>query len=184
MAFVRRLGLTWISGVAVEDGPMVDSPGGAEERAQAVWRGGGRGFGRAREFGYHAPAFGSRPVRLAHQVPGPASSAPLSLQPTLLPGMNDKIRRTLTSILPIAADRQGECNNCGACCKLPRPCAFLGYKASGESYCRIYKIRPLNCRKYPRTATELVTADTCGYTFAGIQVTRGTYAPEPVTSQR
>jgi len=102
----------------------------------------------------------------------------------VLPGMKEKIRRTLTSILPIAADRQGECNNCGACCKLPSPCMFLGYRESGESYCRIYKIRPLNCRKYPRTAAELVTAETCGFTFAGVPVRRGGYAPEPATSQR
>jgi len=55
--------------------------------------------------------------------------------------MKAKIRRTLTSILPVAANRRGACNNCGACCKLPTPCRFLGYKASGESYCLIYKIR-------------------------------------------
>jgi len=98
--------------------------------------------------------------------------------------MKDKIRRTLTSILPIAPDRRGQCNNCGACCRLPRPCMFLGYRASGESYCRIYRIRPLNCRKYPRTAAELVTADTCGYHFEGIAVTRGVPAPQSVSFTR
>jgi hypothetical protein len=133
-------------------------------------------------FGYHARSLAHLRLTFRNRL----TTAHLrSMLPTQVsPGMKDKIRRTLTSIFPIAADRQGECNNCGACCKLPRPCVFLGYRESGESYCRIYRIRPLNCRKYPRTASELVTADTCGYTFAGVQVRRGSYAPQPVTSER
>ena len=35
----------------------------------------------------------------------------------------------------------------------------------GQSYCSIYLIRPLNCRKYPRTESECVTEDTCGFRF-------------------
>ena len=157
-------------------------------------------------FGYHARSLAHLRLTFRNRL----TTAHLrSMLPTQVsPGMKDKIRRTLTSIFPIAADRQGECNNCGACCKLPRPCVFLGYRESGESYCRIYRIRPLNCRKYPRTASELVTADTssdavrgyfrqyprtaselvtadtCGYTFAGVQVRRGSYSPQPVTSER
>ena len=83
--------------------------------------------------------------------------------------MKNKIRRTLTSLLPVADNRRGSCNNCGACCKLPNPCRFLRYRESGESYCGIYRFRPLNCRKYPRAADELVTADTCGYWFADVR---------------
>ncbi|MGF1548909.1 MAG: hypothetical protein ACFCUG_16455 [Thiotrichales bacterium] len=79
--------------------------------------------------------------------------------------MKDKIRRTITSILPVASNRRGSCNNCGACCKLPTQCRFLRFNDSGESYCGIYKVRPLNCRKYPRSAAELITADTCGFWF-------------------
>ncbi len=79
--------------------------------------------------------------------------------------MKAKLMRTITSILPVAENRRGACNNCGACCKLPNPCLFLRYRETGESYCGIYKLRPLNCRKYPRTARELITADTCGFWF-------------------
>lgn len=97
--------------------------------------------------------------------------------------MKAKIRRTLTSILPVAENRRGACNNCGACCKLPSPCSFLGYRESGESYCRIYKIRPLNCRKYPRSASELITADTCGFWFEDSALSPATFDPRPATSE-
>jgi len=97
--------------------------------------------------------------------------------------MKAKLRRTMTSILPVAENRRGACNNCGACCKLPTPCRFLGYKDSGESYCRIYKVRPLNCRKYPRAAAELITADTCGFWFEGVEASPATFDPRPVASE-
>ena len=106
-----------------------------------------------------------------------------TLLPTAGPPMKAKIRRTLTSILPVAANRRGACNNCGACCKLPTPCRFLGYNAAGESYCRIYKLRPLNCRKYPRAASEFITADTCGFWFEGIEESPATFEPQPVASE-
>ena len=35
----------------------------------------------------------------------------------------------------------------------------------GKVFCSIYAIRPLNCRKYPRTKSELITAKTCGHSF-------------------
>ena len=76
-----------------------------------------------------------------------------------------KTKRTLTSILPISQRREGECVNCGECCKLLNICPFLKYESDKKSYCAVYKIRPLNCRKYPRTASEFITLDTCGYKF-------------------
>ena len=76
-----------------------------------------------------------------------------------------KIKRTITSILPIAKNRTGQCLNCGACCKLPNLCPFLKFQAKGKSYCSIHPIRPLNCRKYPRTESEWLTQDTCGFKF-------------------
>ena len=76
-----------------------------------------------------------------------------------------KIRRTLTAVLPVSERRKGQCVNCGACCKLPNECPFLRYEPDGKAFCSIYRIRPLNCRKYPRTESESVTADTCGYKF-------------------
>ena len=76
-----------------------------------------------------------------------------------------KTARTVTAFLPVSEKRKGQCISCGACCKLPNVCAFLKFDSQGKSYCTIYSIRPLNCRKYPRTKSELITADTCGFTF-------------------
>ena len=76
-----------------------------------------------------------------------------------------KAKRTLTSVLPVSPKRKGQCISCGECCKLPNACTFLKYKDDGSSYCKIYSIRPLNCRKYPRTESEFITEDTCGHTF-------------------
>jgi hypothetical protein len=75
-----------------------------------------------------------------------------------------KLKRTLTSVLPVSKKRKGECKSCGECCKLPNICAFLKYK-EGKSYCSVYKFRALNCRKYPRTKNELITEKTCGFEF-------------------
>jgi hypothetical protein len=76
-----------------------------------------------------------------------------------------KLKRTLTSVLPVSRERKGQCVNCGACCKLPNVCPFLRTKGDGKAYCSIYPLRPLNCRKYPRTKSELITAETCGHYF-------------------
>jgi len=76
-----------------------------------------------------------------------------------------KAKRTATCLLPVSEKRRGRCVNCGACCKLPNVCAFLKNSPDGKGYCSIYPIRPLNCRKYPRTKGEFITQDTCGYSF-------------------
>ena len=76
-----------------------------------------------------------------------------------------RIKRTFTSVLPVAEQRRGQCTQCGACCKLPNVCPFLKSNGDGHIYCRIYPLRPLNCRKYPRTPSEHITADTCGFRF-------------------
>jgi uncharacterized protein len=76
-----------------------------------------------------------------------------------------RIRRTLTSVLPVSDRRRGQCVQCGACCKLPYVCPFLKVDAHGKGSCGIYPIRPLNCRKYPRTLAEHITQDTCGFRF-------------------
>ena len=76
-----------------------------------------------------------------------------------------KIKRLLTSILPVSNTRYGHCVNCGACCKLPKACIFLRYHSDGKSYCTIYALRPSTCRKYPRVSSEFLTPNTCGYSF-------------------
>ncbi|MAG45539.1 MAG: hypothetical protein CMH63_02075 [Nanoarchaeota archaeon] len=75
-----------------------------------------------------------------------------------------KIKRTLTSLLPVTKNREGNCKNCGACCQLPNKCSFLRFK-NKTSYCIIHPFRPLNCRKYPRTEKEFLTQKTCGHKF-------------------
>lgn len=76
-----------------------------------------------------------------------------------------KAKRTITSVLPVSKARTGQCVGCGACCKLPNPCYFLKYGEDGRSFCSIYTVRSLNCRKYPRTASECLTSATCGFRF-------------------
>lgn len=87
--------------------------------------------------------------------------------------MKDKLKRFLTSLLPVAENRRGECNRCGACCKLPFPCPFLRFDEEGLSACSAYLVRPPSCRKYPRTESEQLTPETCGYYFVGIDELRG-----------
>ena len=79
--------------------------------------------------------------------------------------MPAKLKRTVTSLLPVDKSRKGNCRRCGACCKLPNTCPFLSIDELGLSVCKIYWLRPPSCRKYPRTKSELLTADTCGYSF-------------------
>lgn len=76
-----------------------------------------------------------------------------------------KVKRTITAVLPVFKNRRGKCINCGACCRLPTMCYFLKFDRDGKSYCSIHPIRPLNCRKYPRTKEEFITEETCGFKF-------------------
>ncbi len=76
-----------------------------------------------------------------------------------------KAKRTITAVLSVSEKRREQCINCGACCKLPNACPFIKPSEDGKEFCSIYAIRPLNCRKYPRTESECVTQDTCGFKF-------------------
>lgn len=81
--------------------------------------------------------------------------------------MHHKILRTLTSLLPVDKNRTGECNNCGACCRLPFRCTFLKSAEDGKEYCSIYKFRPPNCRKFPRSLEQYkLVSSTCSFDFA------------------
>jgi uncharacterized protein len=82
-----------------------------------------------------------------------------------LRGWDGKLKRTVTSVLPVSPDREGFCSNCGACCRLPNECLFLRYRPNGESYCSVHALRPLNCRKYPRVESEFITEKTCSFSF-------------------
>ena len=65
----------------------------------------------------------------------------------------------------IAANREGECHRCGACCKLIYQCPFLGYDSENLPFCRIYgDLRPGACKNYPfdRADSEI---EQCGFKF-------------------
>jgi len=76
-----------------------------------------------------------------------------------------KVKRTFFSVLPVSRGRRGSCRHCGACCALVFTCPAYYVDEKGNSRCHIYKFRPLNCRKYPRTRREWLTEQTCGYWF-------------------
>lgn len=61
--------------------------------------------------------------------------------------------------------RQGECNRCGACCKILFRCPFLGTDAEGQYTCRIYEKRFAQCRLYPLHAADLREVPECSFTF-------------------
>lgn len=123
---------------------------------------------------YHS--IGASPVaRRPFRGPGSGRGSPVK---TWI--MKKKLKRFATSLLPVAANRVGECNRCGECCKLPYPCPFLRYDAEGLSMCAIYAFRPPSCRKYPRTEDENLTPQVCGFSFvpraSGVEVP----APDPL----
>jgi uncharacterized protein len=83
-----------------------------------------------------------------------------------------KVRRFVqASILredtaPLLAKRQGECNRCGACCKILFRCPFLGTDAEGQYTCRIYDKRFAQCRLFPLHFEDLrELGEQCSYTF-------------------
>jgi Fe-S-cluster containining protein len=62
--------------------------------------------------------------------------------------------------------RRGECNRCGACCKILFRCPFLGTDEDGQYTCRIYEKRFAQCRLYPLHAADLLELEgQCSYTF-------------------
>ena len=78
-----------------------------------------------------------------------------------------KVTRFFTSlVLPVDPKRTGECMRCGACCKFLVKCPFLEYENGDPKSprCKAYLIRPLQCRKYPRTKEEQIHLP-CGYRF-------------------
>src|SRR4249919_3338846 len=67
---------------------------------------------------------------------------------------------------PLPAKRQGDCNRCGACCKILFRCPFLGTDAEGQYTCRIYDKRFAQCRLFPLHAQDLAElGGECSYSF-------------------
>jgi Fe-S-cluster containining protein len=68
----------------------------------------------------------------------------------------------------LLAKRQGDCNRCGACCKILFRCPFLGTDAEGQYTCQIYDKRFAQCRLFPLHAKDLLDLEEeCSYTFDG-----------------
>ena len=67
---------------------------------------------------------------------------------------------------PLLEKRRGDCNRCGACCKILFRCPFLGTDAEGQYTCRIYDKRFAQCRLYPLHAADLRELEgQCSYSF-------------------
>ena len=101
--------------------------------------------------------------------------------------LRGKVRRFVqTSVLREDADsllsrRRGECNRCGACCRILFRCPFLTTDADGQYTCRIYAMRFSQCRLFPLHAADLrELREECSYTFEAepLLPAPGT-APEP-----
>ena len=99
--------------------------------------------------------------------------------------LRGKTRRFVQSSLlrqdaePLLAKRRGECNRCGACCKILFRCPFLGTDADGQYTCRIYEKRFAQCRLYPLHAADLRELEgQCSYTFEAEP------SPSPVRTPR
>ena len=73
--------------------------------------------------------------------------------------MLGKLWRRIVSRRSKASTRQGECVNCGACCRIPVRCVFLFKKK-----CMIHHNRPKQCRTFPSEPGQLVSYK-CGYFF-------------------
>ena len=80
----------------------------------------------------------------------------------------------------LLAKRHGECNRCGACCKILFKCPFLGTDAEGQYTCRIYDKRFAQCRMYPLHAADLLELEQqCSYTFETEPALPESALPEP-----
>ena len=86
--------------------------------------------------------------------------------------LRGKVRRAVVGALlseddrtAIASARQGECDRCGACCKILFACPFLVEDESGVSKCSVYDHRPPACRLFPMVPADLREVDHCGFSF-------------------
>ncbi|HXB55514.1 MAG TPA: hypothetical protein VN461_12060 [Vicinamibacteria bacterium] len=81
----------------------------------------------------------------------------------------------------LLARRKGECNRCGACCKILFQCPFLGTDAEGQYTCRIYEKRFAQCRLFPLHAQDLrELGEQCSYTFEAEAEPGPSAAPAPL----
>lgn len=85
--------------------------------------------------------------------------------------LQGKIRRFIQSefqpnkTAAMLALRDGECNRCGACCRILFRCPFLTTDADGQFSCRIYAHRFAQCRNFPIHTKDLREVEECSYSF-------------------
>jgi Fe-S-cluster containining protein len=83
---------------------------------------------------------------------------------------NNKVLRFFNAINGVQPGRMGTCNpeKCStlngkqgaACCQMDNTCLFL---CTGCKVCKIYEVRPINCRAFPTSADDLKLVKNCGY---------------------
>ena len=85
--------------------------------------------------------------------------------------LRGKVRRAVVGTMlteedraVIARARQGQCNRCGACCKILFRCPFL-VEDEGAFTCSVYDHRPPSCRLFPMVPTDLGEVEQCAITF-------------------
>jgi hypothetical protein len=85
--------------------------------------------------------------------------------------LRGKVRRAIVGTMlseedraGIAGARQGECNRCGACCKILFKCPFL-VEDKGSFSCSVYDHRPPSCRLFPMVPADLREVDRCAFSF-------------------
>jgi len=85
--------------------------------------------------------------------------------------LRGKVRRAVVGTMlseedrdGIAGARQGECNRCGACCKILFRCPFL-VEDEGVFTCSVYDHRPPSCRLFPMVPADLREVDRCAFSF-------------------
>ena len=76
-----------------------------------------------------------------------------------------KVRQLIIYLKPRDKSRFGQCRRCGACCNFMYKCVFLNYDDEGNGVCRINKIKPYTCSKYPLNWEEHHTKEVCGFKF-------------------
>ena len=88
--------------------------------------------------------------------------------------LRGKVRRAVVGAFLSESDRtaladarRGDCNRCGACCKILFACPFLVEDESGTFSCSVYHRRPPSCRLFPMVPADLREVDRCGFTFPG-----------------
>jgi len=94
-----------------------------------------------------------------------------------------KVRRFVQSqfrkdeVDAMVAQRHGDCNRCGECCRILFRCPFLGSDGNGGYACRIYENRFAQCRHFPIQPRDLREVENCSYTFPAESVVPSTTQP-------